>query len=189
MNKYRKLVGEKCYLAPLDTSEADIVAKWSNDMEMSIKTGDISDIITYNHQKDYLEGMNGPSGYAFYIVEKSTDKVIGIARLMRINFIYRNAVMGMFIGEKSNRNHGIGTEAGNLLLDFAFNVLNLINVMVEVFSFNEASLKLCKKCGFKEIGRRRNAIIYGKHQYDEVFLDILNEEFQNSRIEKALVKE
>ncbi|GKX65312.1 GNAT family N-acetyltransferase [Inconstantimicrobium mannanitabidum] len=186
MNQLKKFIGHKCFLSPVDTSMTEVVAKWSNDIEMSIKTGDISDMITYETQKEYLEGMNSRSEYAFYIVDNSNEKVIGIARLMRISFINRNAVMGMFIGEKDNRNSGIGTEAGKLLLDFAFNVLNLRNVMVEVFSFNKASLKLCKKCGFKEIGRRRKAIIYGQHEYDEVFLDILNEEFSDSIIEGYL---
>lgn len=186
MNKLRKLVGERCFLSPVDSSETEIVAKWSNDIDVALKTGDISDMISYEIQKSYLEGMNSRSGYGFYIVDKCKDEVIGIARLMRINFISRNAVMGMFIGEKNNRGKGIGTETTKLLLDFGFNVLNLRNIMVEVVSFNEASLNLCRKCGFKEIGRRRKAIIYGKHEYDEVYMDILDEEFEDSVIERHL---
>lgn len=184
MNHLKKLIGEKCFLAPVDGSETERVATWSNDIDIAIKTGDISDMVSFEQQKKYLEGMNNSSGYAFYIVDKNKNEVIGIARLMRINFINRNAVMGMFIGEKDNQNRGVGTESTKLLLDFAFNVLNLRNIMVEIFSFNEGSLRMCKKCGFKEIGRRRKAIIYGKKEYDEVFMDILSEEFKDSTIER-----
>lgn len=178
MENLRKLIGEICYLSPIDNREAEKVAKWSNDIDIAIRTGDISDMITYEIQKSYLEGMNSSRGYGFYIVRKEDDEVIGIGRLMRINFINRNAIMGMFIGEKSDRNRGIGTEATKLLLDFGFNILNLRNIMIETFSFNEAAIKACKKCGFKEIGRRRKSIIYGKHEYDEVFMDMLSEEFE-----------
>jgi RimJ/RimL family protein N-acetyltransferase len=186
MNPLRKLIGNKCYLSPVDASETEKVAKWSNDIEIAIRTGDISDMITCEIQRRYLENMNNSTGYAFYIIREEDDEVIGIGRLMRINFINRNAVMGMFIGEKSNRSKGIGTEAIKLLLDFGFNVLNLRNIMIETYSFNEAAIRACKKCGFKEIGRRRNSIIYGKKEYDEVFMDILSEEFQDSVINKVL---
>ncbi len=188
MNHLKKLIGEKCYLSPVDTSETEKVARWSNDIEVAIRTGDISDMITYEAQRGYLENMNNNRGYAFYIIRVEDDEVIGICRLMRINFINRNAIMGMFIGERSDRNQGVGTEATKLLLDFGFNILNLKNIMIETYSFNEPAMKVCQKCGFKEIGRRRKSVIYGNNEYDEVFMDILSEEFQDSIISKVLSK-
>ncbi|MBZ9637339.1 GNAT family N-acetyltransferase [Clostridium sp. FP1] len=178
----------QCYLSPVDASETEKVAKWSNDIEVAIRTGDISDMITYQSQRVYLETMTNSHGYAFYIIREDDDEVIGIARLMRVNFINRNAVMGMFIGDGNDRSKGIGSEATNLLLDFGFNALNLKNIMIETYSFNEPAIKACKKCGFKEIGRRRKSIIYGNNEYDEVFMDMLSDEFQNSIINKVLNK-
>ncbi|WBW94866.1 GNAT family N-acetyltransferase [Oceanirhabdus sp. W0125-5] len=185
MQYLKKIVGEKCYLAPVDDSLTEKVAIWSNDLRVSIRTGDISDMITYETQKEYLNSMN-QRGYAFYIVDNTDNEAIGIIRLMRVNHINRNAVLGIFIGESTNRNSGIGTEATKLILDFAFNVINLRNVMIETFSFNHRAIKVCKKVGFKEIGRRRNAIIYGDNEFDEVFMDILNTEFSDSIICEAL---
>jgi RimJ/RimL family protein N-acetyltransferase len=60
--------------------------------------------------------------------------------------------------------------------------------MIETYSFNEPAMKVCRNCGFKEIGRRRKSIIYGNNEYDEVFMDILNEEFQGSIIDRVLNK-
>ncbi|QNO15065.1 GNAT family N-acetyltransferase [Alkalicella caledoniensis] len=60
--------------------------------------------------------------------------------------------------------------------------------MIETFSFNEPAIKTLKKVGFKEIGRRRNSIIYGRNEYDEIFMDMLSDEFQQSKIEKLLGK-
>lgn len=181
MKYLKKLAGQKCYLSPVDTQAVEKVAQWSNDMEVAIRTGDISDMITYEVQKNYLENMNN-RGYAFYIVRQEDDEAVGIARLMRVDLINRNAVLGMFIGEKNNRDVGIGTEATKLILDFGFNVINLRNIMIETFSFNERAMRMCKKCGFKEIGRRRKAIIYGEKEFDEVYMDILSEEFKDSII-------
>lgn len=182
----KKIIGNLCYLSPVDGTYAEKVSEWSNDLELSLLTGDISDMITVEQQRQYLEGMNSPGRYGFYIIGLADDVVVGIVRLMRVNLINGTAVAGIFIGNTAARSKGIGTEATNLLLDFGFNVLNLKNIMAEVFSFNAASLKVCEKCGFKEIGRRRNAIRYGQHIFDEVFLDILDTEFFASRITKSL---
>jgi RimJ/RimL family protein N-acetyltransferase len=170
----------------MDDTYAEKVAQWSNDIEMSLLTGDISDVITVEQQRAYLESMNDPGRYGFYIVNAADDEVIGIVRLMRVSMISRTAVVGAFIGDRNVRGKGVGTEAINLILDFGFNAINLRNIMAEVFSFNAASLRLCEKCGFKEIGRRRNAIRYGRHEYDEVFLDILDTEYESASIGKYL---
>lgn len=188
MGYLKKLAGDICYLSPVDASEADIVAKWSNDMDVALRTGDISDMITIDVQRNYLEHMTSARGYGFYIVRQEDDRAVGIVRLMRINLIGRNAVLGIFIGERNDRSRGIGSEAIKLILDFGFNVLNLRNIMLETYSFNEPAIKAFKKCGFQEIGRRRKAIIYGTHEYDEVFMDILNDEFEDSIINKILDK-
>lgn len=182
----KKLIGNVCYLSPVDDTHVERVAEWSNDLELSLLTGDISDMVTVGQQRQYLESMSNPGRYGFYIVDITNDEVIGIVRLTRINFINRTAVAGIFIGGATNRGKGIGTEAINLLLDFGFNALNLHNIMAEVFSFNAASLRTFEKCGFKEIGRRRNAVRYGSHIFDEVFLDILASEFKGLIITKNL---
>lgn len=187
MMKYiKKLEGIKCYLSPINLEDSELITKWSNNLEMSIYTGDVSDIITYKKQKEYLEHMNSPRGCAFSIIDIITNELIGIVRLMGLDHINRKSYFGIFIGKKENRNKGIGTEATQLMLDYGFNVLNLRNIMLEVFSFNEGAIAAYKKCGFKEIGRRRNSIIYGDNQFDEVYMDILSDEFQNSIITRVL---
>jgi len=177
---YRKLEGETCYLSPVDDQASHIVAKWSNDLSIAIRTGDLSDMITLKVQEDYLQGMN-QGGYGFYIVKNDGEHPIGIARLMRVDLLNRTAVMGIFICE-SNQNNGLGTDVTNMLLDFGFNVINLKNIMIETYGFNHRAIKVSKKCGFKEIGRRRKAISYGNKSYDLVYLDMLQEEFTCSKI-------
>jgi len=181
----RKLIGNNCYLSPLDGSHAFKVAQWRSELEQSLLTGTISSLITVEGQRQVLEDSGE---YGFYIVRLEDDEVIGIARLMKVNLISRSALAGVFIGVKNLRGKGFGVDATNLLLDFGFNALNLRNIMAEVFSFNTASLKTCKKCGFKEIGRRRNAIRVGGQEFDDVFLDILDTEFDASVIKAGIAE-
>lgn len=187
MTYIKKLVGEKCYLSPVSEDYTDLVVKWSNDLEVSLHTGDVGDLITKEKQKLYLKNMID-RGHAFMIVDNQTNQGIGIARLMGVDMIHNKSYLGIFIGEKDHWSKGIGTEATELILDFGFNIINLKNIMLEVFSFNERAINAYKRCGFKEIGRRRQSITYGNHVFDEVFMDILAEEFQGSHLESFIQK-
>ena len=52
--------------------------------------------------------------------------------------------MGVFIGDKKNRGKGIGKESIKLILEYGFKILNLNNVMLNVFSFNEKAIEAYK---------------------------------------------
>ena len=78
-------------------------------------------------------------------------------------------------------NRGYGTEAVELLLGYGFNVLNLNNIMLTVFAFNKRALRCYEKAGFRVIGKRRKARFYAGRYHDEIFMDILAQEFKSSR--------
>ena len=86
-------------------------------------------------------------------------------------------MMGIVIGEKAYWSKGYGREAIGLLLDYAFNILNLNSVMLGTFAYNERALRCYRAVGFREIGRRRQAHIVGNRRFDAVLMDILAEEF------------
>lgn len=89
--------------------------------------------------------------------------------------------MGLFIGEEENRGKGYGQEVLRLLLDFAFETLNLHNVMLRVFAFNERAIHTYQKVGFREFGRRRESYYAKGRFWDEIHMDILKEEYLADR--------
>jgi RimJ/RimL family protein N-acetyltransferase len=86
------------------------------------------------------------------------------------------------IGDKEFQNRGYGQEAIRLLLDYAFNLLNLNSVMLGTFAYNLRAIAAYKKVGFREIGRRRQARLIAGRAYDGILMDILAEEFTGSVI-------
>ena len=63
-------------------------------------------------------------------------------------------------------------EALNLILAYGFDYLNLNNIMLKVFAFNEVAINCYKKVGFKEIGRRRQSYYKKGEFFDEIYMDI-----------------
>jgi len=177
MKYFKKIVGERIYLSPVNPEDNEKYVEWLNDLKLSLNLTMAPKIISLEKEKEILENMS-KEGYNFAIVEKNEDKLIGNCGLMDVEFVHGTAELGIFIGEKDYWNKGYGTEVINLLLDYAFNILNLNNIMLKVHSFNKRAVKCYKKCGFKEIGRRRNAFIVGEDKYDDIFMDILAEEFE-----------
>ncbi|TMA03533.1 MAG: GNAT family N-acetyltransferase, partial [Methanobacteriota archaeon] len=85
---------------------------------------------------------------------------------------------GLAIGEKNHWKKGYGTEAVQLLLQEAFEQLNLHRLTWWTFAENEASLALAKKTGFREEGRTRDSVFFDNEYHDSVILGLLKEEYE-----------
>jgi len=179
MRYFKKLVGENIYLSPINLEDYEKYTEWINDLDISLKLGNAHQIYTLQKEQEILEDISENS---FAIILKENDKLIGNCGLIDVEQVTRKAELGIFIGEKEYWNMGYGTEAITLLLDYGFNLLNLHNIMLEVFAFNKRAIECYKKIGFKEIGRRREAREIAGKKYDEVFMDILATEFTEGKI-------
>jgi RimJ/RimL family protein N-acetyltransferase len=97
------------------------------------------------------------------------------------------AEVAILIGNKDYWSKGYGSEALSLLIDYRFKALNIYNIMLSVYSFNNRAIKMYEKLGFKIIGKRREALRRGKETYDIIFMDILDKEFyENNKIIKEI---
>ena len=181
MKYFKKLVGERIYLSPRSSEDAEKFTEWLNDFEVTDYLGRSGQIITLEAEKEYLEKNNNPEA-TFAIVTLDENELLGTVSLERIDYINRTATLGIFIGNKEYHSKGYGTEAIRLILDYGFNYMNLHNIKLQLMSFNQRALKCYKKCGFKEVGRiRENKFINGKY-YDTICMDILKNEFLESYI-------
>ena len=173
---FKKIAGRRVYLSPMCTGDLEQYTKWLNDSAVSDGLGNSAKVISIEREKEALDEMV-KSGFNFAIVRTEDDKLIGNLGLFDINHIHRNAQCGIFIGDEENRNKGYGQEALTLLLEYGFSTLNLNNVLLKVFSFNESAIACYRKVGFTEVGRRRNSHFLHGRYYDDVHMDILPDEF------------
>lgn len=181
MKYFKKLVGERIYLSPRNSEDIEKFTEWLNDFETTDYIGRSSEIITLDDEKKFLETTKEDKK-VFVIVDLKDDNMIGTVGLHEINNIKRTATLGIFIGDKNYREKGYGTEAIRLILDYGFNYLNLNNIKLDLFEFNERALACYKKCGFREYGRRRKSNFINGKYYDTIEMDILAEEFKESYI-------
>lgn len=181
MRYFKKLVGENVYLSPINTEIYEKCTEWMNDFETTDYIGRSSNVMTLVSEKEWLD-KNSSNATLFAIVTLNDDKFIGVVAIDDIDSIRRTGTLGIFIGDKEARNKGYGSDAINLILDYGFNYLNLHNIDLTVFEFNERAIACYKKCGFKECGRRRKSYFLNGKYYDVISMDILSNEFTKSYI-------
>jgi ribosomal-protein-alanine N-acetyltransferase len=87
---------------------------------------------------------------------QSLKKVIGCIGLIRIDHFTGKADIGYWLGKDYWR-QGIGFEAVNALIKFAFGKLKLQRLEAAICIENRASQALVKKAGFKKEGLHRRA--------------------------------
>jgi RimJ/RimL family protein N-acetyltransferase len=186
MKYFKKLTGNKCYLSPIHLDDTEMYCKWLNDLEISKYLVFPSTQFPIPRERELLSNMIQRGEQIFAIVTQENDTLIGNTGFHDVDHLNRKAEFGIFIGDKDYWGKGYGTEATLLMLDYGFNILNLNNILLRVYAFNPRATKSYQKAGFKLIGSRRQAKIFGENKYDEIFMDILAEEFDGKLLEQLM---
>lgn len=175
MARVRKLIGNKCFLSPMDVADAAIYTHWLNDLEITRNLTLSHYVINVDTEAAFLSTLSKEHNYG--IVDLATDELIGTCGFSFLNHFDRTAELGIFIGNKNYLHKGYGSEAVRLLLDYGYNYLNLHNVLLRVFDFNKNALEAYQKIGFKVIGTRRQCEPKERRMIDVIYMDILPEDF------------
>jgi diamine N-acetyltransferase len=174
------MTGEKVALGPLRLDLAPVYARWMNGLEVRRGLAHLG-VATPQSQAKWVEkniergAEHEPKGVEFTVYDRTDSAAVGIAGLLGISHANRRAGFGIAIGER--RGQGFGTEATRLVLDYAFHVLQLRNVMLETLAWNDAALKAYERAGFRRIGVRRGSATSRGRATDEVLMDAVPEDF------------
>ena len=174
------VAGERVALGPLRPDLAASYARWMN--QLDVRRGlDQLGIATPQSQEKWVEenlesgAKREPDAIEFTVYDRSDSTPVGTTGLFDISHANGTAAFAIAIGER--RGQGLGTEATRLVLDFAFHVLKLRNVLLETLEWNIAGLTAYERAGFRRVGVRRGAIMSRGRPTDVVIMDAVPEDF------------
>ncbi len=137
------LVGERAALGPLRRDLIPAYTRWVNDMvarrgllETGLYTEDAE--TAWYEEASKASGTRDPETVAFTIHDARDELAVGTCSLLGIDYRLGTAHFGILVGER--RGEGIGTDATRLSVRWAFTVLGLHNVMLEVAEWNAAAI-------------------------------------------------
>jgi diamine N-acetyltransferase len=176
-------VGERVALGPLRADLAADYARWVNQTHVKRGTGALG-LMTPEAERDWVQervkegAARRPSVAGFTVYDRSDLAPVGTTALMGIDHRDRTAEFGISMGDR--RGQGLGTDAARLTLDWGFTVLSLHNVLLRALDWNVPALASYRRAGFRELGRRREAVLSDGRLCDEVYMDALASEFTGS---------
>ncbi len=176
-NPIVNIIGEKVALGPLHRDLLPLDYRWTNDLATLRMQGSVPEpwpmewII-----RRYEDGASTTDMILFAIYERAILpgerlRPIGVTNLQEINHRHGTAEFVIFIGAADARGKGYGTETTRLMLDYAFTVLGLRNVMLTVYAYNPAARRAYEKAGFTEFGRRRQSVWMGGRLWDTIYME------------------
>ncbi|MFW9847602.1 MAG: GNAT family N-acetyltransferase [Candidatus Thorarchaeota archaeon] len=175
-------VGNKTLLRRLELEDTDTILNTWNNYELrqylATPLPSTREDLT-NFINSVNEAFSKKSKLTFGIESIETESLVGIIDLSNISWISGNAEISIFaIMDQEDRGKGYALDSMLLLLDVAFNVLNLHNVYLWVVEFNKRAIGFYTKVGFTKGGHLRELAYRNGRRYDVVIMDILKPEFE-----------
>ena len=156
-NKLPIITGEKVILAPVPDSKEfyKLYHTWLSNKELKFKLGE--EKMEYTHEeikKMHDEWRNDFKNMTFCILNKETKEPIGDINLFDSEEFYNMPEISIMLGQHSGK--GFGTEASQLLINFAFKELKLKEIYLSVYKDNLPAIGLYKKLGFQTYGETKD---------------------------------
>jgi RimJ/RimL family protein N-acetyltransferase len=181
--------GDRVFLSTLRREDVPQYVRWFNNLEYTTYLGATGFAATLEDEEGWYERASKRSDtqVSFTIVVAETEQSIGNVSLMDINHRHGIATLGIGIGDPAAWGKGYGSEAVRLMVQYGFYFLNLWNIELHHFAFNERGHRAYLKAGFREVGRRRGAAVLGGQRYDDVLMDITRDEVDLSTM-RSMIK-
>lgn len=176
MEKIKKnlslIIGERIYLKIMQERNASAdYCNWLSDSEVNKYLETKS--ATSQELKNYIKEKLADDNCLFFgIFMKIDNKHIGNLKLELIDWQKKSADFGILIGDKNYWGQGLATEATKLIVDFAFNKLNLEILKLGVIADNLAALKVYEKIGFKVDEIKKGVPSYGGRLVEVISMTI-----------------
>ncbi len=182
--------GNLVHLEILEPERDSVVLhQWAHDSEyLRLLDSDPAFSWPPKMMKEFFE-KNFDQMHAFLIRALADNRPIGMCDLNDISIGDLNCWVGIGIGERAFWGQGYGTDAMRVILRYAFNVLNLHRVTLDVFDYNQRALRSYEKCGFKVEGRERQWLKRDGKYHDLIFMGILQEEWRKYQQELGVEAE
>ncbi|UCH12870.1 MAG: GNAT family N-acetyltransferase [Candidatus Omnitrophota bacterium] len=163
------LFGLRIKLKKLESCDLERVRKWRNQNRHNFFT---DKIITPDQQQAWFNTYIKKQNEKMYIIiTKAREIPIGVISIYDIDFKKNIARIGrIIIGNKRYRGRGLAVDAVKAVLKFAFNMLKLKKISLEVFATNSRACRLYRRCGFRQESRR--FIIRGDRRREVILMSI-----------------
>lgn len=176
------IYGKRIRLRAIERKDLPTFVVWLNDPEVRQGISIYRPFSEADEEKWFEGVLAGDADARPFAIEAHSAgdewRLIGNCGFHIIDWRSRSAELGIFIGEKSDRDQGYGSEAMILLVRYGFETLNMNRICLRVFSYNQRAIHVYEKLGFIHEGRMRQAHFYQGEYADVLWMSLLRSEYE-----------
>lgn len=177
-----RLAGENVMLREFRWEDLPDMRRWNTDGECTRYLGTrFARPQSWEQTESMLRGlvMGEAGGENLVIADKGTLAYLGQISLQGVDRMTQQGELAVIVSREHWRK-GVGREAIELMLKYAFHTLNLNRVWLKVYQEHQAAVKLYMKCGFVLEGvLRQDAYLEGKYR-DTLIMSVLRRDFDRA---------
>ena len=144
-------------------------SRWLNDAEITLYNSHGRFPISIERLRDFVKGAYASNtDLVLAVCDKNSGTHIGNISLQSINWVDRSAEIAFLLGEKEFWGKGVMLEAGKIMIQHGFKVLNLHRIHCGTSSENIGMQKLAQKLGMILEGVRKEAL-FKNGNYCDIF--------------------
>ncbi|MEI6883418.1 MAG: GNAT family N-acetyltransferase [Bacteroidota bacterium] len=166
------LKGKRLHLRAVEPGDIDVLYQWENDPSIWKVSNTLSPYSRFQIEEYVMNVQNDiyASKQLRLIIEghlgNISDKAIGAIDLFDFDPFHMRAGIGILVRDEYRKN-GYASEALEILIRYAFEVLNLKQLYSNITPVNTASLSLFEKFGFERCGIKKDWIRTGNGFMEE----------------------
>ena len=173
----KTLTGNTIYLRALEPEDLAFIYSIENNesiWEVSNTQTPYSRFLIRQYLENAHQDIYEAKQLRLAICQIGSFEAIGLIDLFDFDPKNNRAGIGILIASENNRNLGTGTQALQLVINYAFNILQLHQLYANVGSDNTNSLQLFTKFGFQKIGTKKDWIKVNNIYKDEFLFQLIN---------------
>lgn len=170
--------GKHLWLRTVERRDLETMRRWRNSPEIARFYEDMRPI-GEAQQEQWFQRMSQDANSYYFIIEDASGP-LGVCNLKNVNWIHRNADWGIYFAPREQGNAMLPVEASLLLLDWAFDCLNLHKVQAAVFPHNRRAKSLNKGLGFREEGVLKEHIFHEGRYTDLVLVAVFPDQYRKA---------
>jgi len=184
--KHPFLTGNTVYLRGLERSDLELLKRWISDEKVThyLETGTFP-LSIERLNEDYENELKNQKDISFLVIFKKSDTPIGWGGLYNTDWIKRSSELRFFIGETKHWKLTAALESQKLLLQYAFEKLNLHRVTGGANVENKGSWKVLERIGFVKEGVFRDVVYRNGKYYDAYMYSMLRKEYEKLYLNKT----
>lgn len=167
--------GNKTVLRAITVNDAEMLMQLINDPETEKMLGGNSFPVSLEGQEKWIASQIGRNDVLRCIVAEKDNADVGLGTVILSDIDQKNGIAQVHIKltKDNGRGRGIGTDALETIVRYAFEELRLNCVYADVLEYNKLSQKLFEKVGFKKDGVLRSRIFKLGKYIDVISYSIL----------------